>query len=46
MNTCEYCGGTANVYAMGTGSGDWGGRYCNAHIPRGFMVTDILGGAQ
>ena len=37
---CEVCKGKATVYAMGSGSGDWGGRYCDSHIPKGFGITD------
>lgn len=37
---CEKCGAPAQVYAMGKGAGDWGGRYCLAHIPTGFIITD------
>ena len=40
MNTCEICQKPAQVYAMGTGANDWGGRYCLAHVPNGFMITD------
>jgi hypothetical protein len=40
MKTCENCGQAATVYAMGRRAGDWGGRYCNAHIPDGFVITD------
>ena len=42
MKTCENCGCQATVYAMGASAGDWGGYYCNSHIPTGFMVTDVL----
>jgi hypothetical protein len=38
--SCEKCGTVAAVYAMGKGSGDWGGRYCEDHIPTGFIITD------
>ncbi len=38
--TCENCGAIAEVYAMGRYSGDWGGYYCEPHIPTGFNVTD------
>ncbi len=37
---CEKCGARADVYAMGRGSGDWGGRYCADHVPAGFITTD------
>ena len=37
---CENCGEKPSVYAMGSSAGDWGGRYCDAHIPTGFRVTD------
>lgn len=40
MKTCENCKGKATVYAMGPRAGDWGGYYCNAHIPTGFNITD------
>lgn len=40
MKTCETCGGKATVYAMGPYAGDWAGRYCDAHIPTGFNITD------
>ena len=40
---CEVCKDNADVYAMGGGANDWGGRYCNAHIPKGFFVTDRYG---
>lgn len=40
MNVCEICQGKATVYAMGPYAGDWGGRYCDKHIPTGFNVTD------
>lgn len=43
---CENCGGVATVYAMGRSAGDWGGRYCNAHIPQGFTITDIFKGEE
>lgn len=39
---CENCGGPATVYAMGPHAGDWGGRYCDSHIPAGFNITDRL----
>lgn len=42
MKTCENCGSQATVYAMGRGSGDWGGYYCNSHIPKGFQITDTI----
>lgn len=38
--TCDTCGERATVYAMGPYAGDMGGRYCQAHIPTGFMITD------
>ena len=38
--TCEKCGNKADVYAMGPKAGDWGGNYCNEHIPKGFGITD------
>jgi hypothetical protein len=37
-DTCQQA--LATVYAMGRGSGDWGGRFCDQHIPSGFIVTD------
>ena len=37
---CETCYDPATVYAMDTYSGGWGGRYCNDHIPAGFIITD------
>jgi hypothetical protein len=37
---CEVCKGKATVYAMGPFAGDWGGRYCDSHIPKGFGITD------
>jgi hypothetical protein len=40
MKTCENCESAATVYAMGRSAGDWAGRYCDAHIPTGFVVTD------
>lgn len=43
---CEICQNQADVYAMGGGANDWGGRYCNAHIPKGFFVTDRYGVEQ
>ena len=42
MRNCEKCGKPAEVYAMGKCAGDWGGRYCLAHVPTGFMITDTL----
>lgn len=42
MSTCENCGAKATVYAMGPYAGDWGGRYCDLHIPTGFLVTDKI----
>ena len=42
MNACENCGKPAEVYAMGKYAGDWGGRYCLAHVPKGFTITDHL----
>jgi hypothetical protein len=42
---CENCGGIATVYAMDTIADGWGGRYCDAHIPHGFFVSDRLAGA-
>lgn len=42
MKTCENCGANATVYAMGPYAGDWGGRYCDLHIPARFRVTDII----
>ena len=46
MKTCENCGGVATVYAMGRYAGDWAGRYCDAHIPTGFVVTDTYQGGK
>jgi hypothetical protein len=43
---CENCGVVATVYAMGARSGDWGGYYCDAHIPTGFGVTDRFKGEE
>jgi len=37
---CERCGDDATVYAMDTCADGWGGRYCDSHIPRGFIITD------
>lgn len=37
---CERCGDDATVYAMDTYANGWGGRYCDSHIPRGFIITD------
>jgi hypothetical protein len=34
------CVTKADAYAMGKGAGDWGGYYCNSHIPSGFIITD------
>jgi hypothetical protein len=42
VEVCEECFGLATVYAMGRGSGDWGGYYCDTCIPTGFMITDRL----
>jgi hypothetical protein len=42
IKTCEICGKLAEVYAVGKYAGDWGGRYCLAHIPVGFMIIDTL----
>lgn len=39
-HTCDSCYAPATVYAMGRGAGDWAGRYCDAHIPEGFIITD------
>lgn len=41
MRTCEKCDARADVYAMGRGAGDWGGFYCEAHIPTNFIITDV-----
>jgi hypothetical protein len=46
MKVCESCKEPASVYAMGPYAGDWGGRYCNDHIPKGFHVTDRFVGAE
>jgi hypothetical protein len=40
MRVCEKCQAPAEVYAMGRGSGDWGGFYCEPHTPSGFIITD------
>jgi hypothetical protein len=40
MKTCENCEKPAAVYAMGKYAGDWGGSYCLAHVPTGFIITD------
>jgi hypothetical protein len=42
IKVCESCNKQATVYAMGPSAGDWGGRYCNNHIPRGFQIVDKL----
>ena len=42
MKNCEKCNTSADVYAMGKYSGDWGGYYCNSHIPSGFIITDKI----
>lgn len=39
-NVCERCGDDATVYAMDTCADGWGGRYCDSHIPTGFIITD------
>ena len=41
---CENCKGVADVYAMDTYSGGWGGYYCNSHIPTKFQITDYIKG--
>jgi hypothetical protein len=41
---CENCKGQANVYAMDTYAGGWGGYYCNSHTPTGFQITDQIKG--
>jgi hypothetical protein len=43
---CEYCKEEATVYAMGASAGDWGGYYCETHIPTGFYRTDRLTGGN
>ena len=40
MRVCEKCGVPADVYAVGRGSGDWGGYYCQPHTPSGFIILD------
>ena len=40
MRVCEKCGVPADVYAVGRGSGDWGGFYCHPHTPSGFIILD------
>lgn len=42
IKVCEYCNGQAMVYAMGANAGDWGGYYCDSHLPTGFQITDRL----
>lgn len=42
IKVCEYCNGQAMVYAMGANAGDWGGYYCDNHLPTGFQITDRL----
>ena len=46
MKTCENCGSAATVYAMDTIANGWAGRYCDAHIPTGFVVTDTYQGGK
>jgi hypothetical protein len=38
MSRLCHCTAEATVYAMGPYSGDWGGWYCDPHIPTGFIV--------
>ena len=42
LKVCDNCNAKATVYAMGPYAGDWGGYYCESHIPTGFYTTDRL----
>ena len=46
LKVCENCDAKATVYAMGPYAGDWGGRYCESHLPIGFQITDRFDGGN
>ena len=46
LKVCDNCNAKATVYAMGPYAGDWGGRYCESHLPIGFQITDRFDGGN